>query len=170
MRSWKTMTAITVGVTAIGLVAGAGIAAPDQLLPLLKWVGGSVASGAVPWLERMAGSGQHLVARLVADQSPRGLAMLAAGVATLLLAGSALAVTARNSKRSPAARLTTAAAPLSGVPRRAPGRSTPKQVCALAEQGSSLADIARRTRLPLDAITLVLAMSDPARQLPPSSA
>jgi len=170
MRSWKTIAAVTIGVTTVGLVGGAAIAAPDQMLPLVKLAGGTLATGALPWLEQTANSLQQLAVALVRDQSPRSLGMMAAGAATLLLGGAALTIMARSRRRAPVARTAAVNAVFNGAPRRPAGRSTPKQVRALAEQGSSPADIARRTGLPMDAITLLLAVSNPARQLPPSSA
>ncbi len=170
MRSWKTITAITLGVTTVGLIAGAAIAAPDQMLPLAKWAGRSLANEGLPWLERTAAALRQLALSLTRDQSPRALGTIVAGAATVLLGGAALTMTARTRRRAPVARTAAVNAVLHGAPRRPAGRSTPKQVRALAEQGSSPADIARRTGLPMDAITLLLAVSNPARQLPPSAA
>lgn len=170
MRSWKTMTAITLGVTTVGLIAGAAIAAPDQMLPLMRWAGGSLVNDALPWLGQTAVSFRQLAVALVRDQTPRALGMLAAGAATLMLGAAALIMSARNRRRAPVARTAAVNAVFNGAPRRPANRSTPKQVRALAEQGSSPEDIARRTGLPMDAITLLLAVSNPARQLPPSSA
>jgi hypothetical protein len=170
MRSWKTITAVTLGVTAVGLIAGASIAAPDQMVPLMKWVGRSMVNDALPAAERLAATVQQSAAHAVQDRSPRTLAMLAAGAATVLLGAAALFMSLRGRRRPPVARTPAVNAAFQGAPRRPLGRSTPKQVRALAEQGSSPADIARRTGLPMDAITLLLAVSNPARQLPPTSA
>ena len=47
---------------------------------------------------------------------------------------------------------------------------TPKAVHALAAAGTTLTEIARRTGLPVDAVTLVLAISTASRQLQPPTA
>jgi hypothetical protein len=47
---------------------------------------------------------------------------------------------------------------------------TPKAVHALAAAGTTLTEIARRTGLPVDAVTLVLAISAASRQLQPPTA
>jgi len=47
---------------------------------------------------------------------------------------------------------------------------TPKAVQALAEAGTALTEIARRTGLAVDAVSLLLAMSTASRQVPPPTA
>lgn len=47
---------------------------------------------------------------------------------------------------------------------------TPKGVQALAAAGTTLTDIARRTRLPVDAVSLLLSISAASRQLQPPTA
>lgn len=60
------------------------------------------------------------------------------------------------------------AAPRTGASRTS---RTPKAVVALAESGASATDIARRTRMPLDAVSMCLSMgSMGARQLQPPTA
>ncbi len=53
---------------------------------------------------------------------------------------------------------------------RAGADRTPKQVRALAAQGTTPVDIARHTGLSLDAVVLCLAVSGNTRQVPPSAA
>ena len=62
---------------------------------------------------------------------------------------------------------------LAAAPRSAASRTsrTPKAVVALAESGASATDIARRTRMPLDAVSMCLSMgSMGGRQLQPPTA
>jgi hypothetical protein len=47
---------------------------------------------------------------------------------------------------------------------------TPKHVQALAAAGTTLVEIARRTRLPVDAVSLLLSISTASRQLQPPTA
>ncbi len=174
-RSWVRLTAVTLGVTAVGMVAGAAIAAPDELLPMARAMADTIATRTGPMLvaafDGTLAFGRNTGAALAA-RSPRELAMMGAGLLALML-GVAAVLQARRSRRAerPMGRPVPLITPLPSMPRRTPARSaTPRQVRALAEQGTSLSDIARRTGLPLDAISMLLSVSDPARQLPPTTA
>lgn len=179
---WGRFAGLTVGVTALGLVAGAAIAAPDQFGPLLKLGGQELAALTMPWIEsgldRVGALGAEVVAFVRVSRTPRELAMLVVGVACILLALAATILSVygtRSASRqsrvgaggsardlpvimSPAARMTT--------PRRAFTRTTPTEVRTLVERGSSLTDIARRTGMPVDAVRTLLAVADPSGQLP----
>lgn len=50
------------------------------------------------------------------------------------------------------------------------GDRTPKHVQALAAAGTTLTEIARRTRLPVDAVSMLLSISTASRQLQPPTA
>lgn len=168
MRTWTKILVATLGVTAFGVIAGAAIAAPDQVLPMTRAATDMLIASVRPMIEQAVASASQFITVYMKDASPRTIAMVLAGAATFVLGAVALWLFVRNS-RGPAMSRVPAVVSAPAASRR-PGRSTPKQVRALAEQGSSRVDIARRTGLPVDAITLLLAVSDPARQLPPSSA
>jgi len=130
-------------------------------------------------------STELVVERLVGDGSPRRLAMLAAGT-LLLVSGLGLLVLDLRRRRAtrrggrPAARsvrpVTPRHTPKVGVrwpravpspvamaPTRRAGRAlTPVQVRAMVDEGTSPAEIAQATGLPLDAVALLLAVAPAA--------
>ena len=134
------------------------------------------------------------IARRLADASPRTLAMLATGAAALLAALAALVVRVRATRagvrtesattpRSPLGRVPSggmravrlprsAASPIPTAPPRRRGKASPvpSQVHAMAARGSSPADIARATGLPVDAVSLLLSVALQERQVPPVTA
>jgi hypothetical protein len=59
------------------------------------------------------------------------------------------------------------ATPLSGYTTSPGGARTPNTVHAMAASGSNAIEIARQTRMPIDAVALLLAMSTISRQLQP---
>lgn len=179
---WGRLAALTLGVTALGLVAGALIAAPDQLGPLLRWGGRTLAAFAEPLFEagrdRVAASVATVVSFLSVSRSPRELAMLLVGIASLSLAVAATVVHWRSARaasrrergvaggRAHHITMGTSPAERMATPRRAFTRTTPTEVRTLVERGSSLTDIARRTGMPVDAVRTLLAVADPSGQLP----
>ncbi len=178
MMSAGKLVGVASAVMVVGLVGGAVLAAPDQVLPMAQAAGHALAERSGPLLASganllSASSGSALEA--IDGASTRTLAMIAVGALAIIFALAAV-VTSRRAQRgkpvsAPGAVAFSSGAPLS--PRRASGknsRPTPSQVHALAAQGKSLADIARGTGLPVDAIALLIAVADPARQLPHSTA
>jgi hypothetical protein len=207
------LTAIATGMACVGLVAGAAIAAPDQLLPTARALGTlSLELGRDAWAAAGGRAAElpALAARvantLLGDRSPRRLAMLVAGALAIALAAAAVisrrrSVTSRHrsagsdragrrygpmrssqrgtgllarrrTQATSGVRLPDSAVlPVGSAPlrRRAEG-DVPRHVQSLAAQGVSVADIARRTGLPLDAISLLLALAPETRQAPPSAA
>ncbi len=187
MMSKAKLVGIASAVMMAGMVGGAVLAAPDQVMPMAQAAMQMVGEKSTPLL---AGASSMVSASLVATvdaidrTSPRTLAMIATGTLAIMLAIAAL-VTSRRAGRgttspragrrkgvaAPGAVAFSSSTPVS--PRRSNGKSsrpTPSQIHALAAQGTSLADIARGTGLPVDAIALMLAVADPARQLPHSAA
>lgn len=154
---------ITAGVMLVGLIGGAAVAAPDQLLPLARLGAETVVTQTGPLLESGVHEAESAVAQVIAfidRSSPRAVGMVAAGALTVLLSIAA-GFTWLRSRR--AATGSARPAPLSSAlqvsnRRSAGARPTPKQVHALAAQGSTLAEIARGTGLPVDAVALLLAV------------
>jgi hypothetical protein len=94
---------------------------------------------------------------------------LAAGV-VLFSAGLGFWLRRARSSGRPVAPVVVVANSGKPVALKATGR-TPKSVLVLAESGASIADIARRTRMPLDAVAMCLSMgSAGVRQLQPPTA
>ncbi len=177
---WSTgrLVALASAVMVIGTVGGAALAAPDQIVPLAQSVGQTLVERGGPLLAQGAQVAARVsgnVATTLDSASPRMLAMIAVGSLAVVLALAAV-LTWWRARRPAAAQtpaLTGVSTGLAAGPRRSagrPARPTPKQVHALAAQGTSLADIARGTGLPVDAIALLIAVADPARQLPHSAA
>jgi hypothetical protein len=178
-RRWGRLLVLTLGVTAVGIVAGATLAAPDQMVPLAGAAADRVARASGPWLiagrQALTTTSGTVVEYLRTERSPREWGMLAAGSLSLLLAFGAGWMRWRSPRSARAVAGRQATAP--GLPsalvapaRRGSGSATPKQVRALVERGASLSEIAQRTGLPMDAVALLLAVSDPSRQLPPRTA
>lgn len=174
---------LIVGVTLLGVVGGAAFAAPAELRPvaeaLLGWSASTARAAGTQALAALPAPGV-IADALLGDRSSRRLAMLAAAAALLVSGAGALVLQRRRRGRAaggrPVVRLPLGAAspvPM-GPPRRRSARTTrpvtPVQVRAMAEDGSSASDIARATGLPLDAVSLLLAVSSPERKLPPVSA
>jgi hypothetical protein len=152
----------------------------------------ALAADAAQWLSaaRTALPAPGVITRQLAEASPRALAMLATGAAALLAGLAALVVHHRANRageragsapttpsprgRAPsgsmrAVRLPrSAASPIPTAPprRRAKGSTAPSQVHAMAARGSSPADIARATGLPVDAVSLLLSVALQERQVP----
>jgi hypothetical protein len=177
LRPWR-LLGITLAVSAVGVVGGAAWAAPDQLLPVAKLAGASIAArstmltaDAGQWLASFGGA-QGALDLLLGDRSPRRLGMLIAA-----LAGATFGVAALRSWNLARRRATTpvrlprsAASPIPTVPSRRRGSPSgvPQRVRALAAQGSSPLEIARHTGLPMDAVALLLAVTDTGTPLPSS--
>lgn len=179
IRPWR-LLGITLAVSAVGVVGGAAWAAPDQLLPIAKLAGASIATrstmltaDAGQWLTSL-GDARATLDLLLGDGSPRRLGMLVAALSGLAFGVAALRSwwRARRHAGAPVRLPRTAASPIPSVPSRRRGSPSgvPQRVRALAAQGSSPMDIARRTGLPMDAVALLLAVTDFERQLPPRSA
>lgn len=154
---------ITAGFMVVGVIGGAAIAAPDQLLPLARLSAETAIAHAGPLLESGLHDVESAVGRAVTfidRSSPRALSMVAAGALAVLLALAAGYTLWRSrSAAEPVARPVARSGALQGSNRRGAGsQATPKQVHALAAQGSTLAEIARGTRLPVDAVALLLAV------------
>jgi hypothetical protein len=177
---WGRLTAITLGVMTFGIVAGAAFAAPGELVPVARAAGGAIVEAAGPLLssalsgsEQMAGSASQLMSSVLSgDFSPRTLAMIVISMLAGIFGLTAMVLSYRSRRvaavSTPVANLSLSAPPI-GSSRRG-GHPTPKQVLTLAQQGASLSDIARRTGMPVDAVSVLLAIADPARQLPPTTA
>lgn len=190
MMSAGKLVGIAAAVMVVGLVGGAVLAAPDQVMPMAQAAMLTVAERSGPMLSSGSGMVSASIVRVIDAidvASPRTLAMIAVGALTVMFALAALITSRRagrgNSVAAPGAVAFSSSTPLS--PRRSSGRPngrstgqsnsrsarpTPSQIHALAAQGTSLADIARGTGLPVDAIALMIAVADPARQLPHSAA
>ena len=178
MRSAGKLVGVASAVMVVGLVGGAVLAAPDQVLPMAQAAVHVVAERSGPLLADGASAlsvWSGSVREAVDGASTRTLAMIAVGALAIIFALAAVVTSRRSQRGKPVSAPGTVAfssgTPLS--PRRANGRNsrpTPSQVHALAAQGKSLPDIARGTGLPVDAIALLIAVADPARQLPHSTA
>jgi len=177
MRPWR-LLGITLAVSAMGVVGGAAWAAPDQLLPVAKLAGASIATrstmltaDAGQWLTSLGGA-QGALDLVLGDRSARRLGMLFAGLTLLAFSGAALRSgwLARRRAAMPVRLPRSAASPIPTVPSRRRGSPSgvPQRVRALAAQGSSPLEIARHTGLPMDAIALLLAVTDGGSPLPPS--
>lgn len=177
---WGRLSAVTLGVMTVGIVAGAAFAAPSELLPVARAASGviieasgPILSSALTWSEQMIAATSRGASSLLAGEiSPRTLAMIVISVLAGVFGLTAVVLSYR-SRRVPAVIAPTSALSLnvaaSGGSRRGI-RPTPKQVLTLAQQGASLSDIARHTGMPVDAVSVLLAIADPARQLPPTTA
>jgi hypothetical protein len=191
------LTAIAAGMAGVGLVAGAAIAAPEQMVPLARTLGTVALEGTgAAWdatatrVSALPALATEWSALALGDRSPRRLAMLVASALALGFGVAAL-VTRRRTATSPrtaqpargahqrrnrasstGVRLpATAVLPVGTAPmRRRRESDMPREVQALAAEGVSLTDIARRTGLPLDAVSLLVALAPEARQAPPSAA
>ncbi|MEP6779732.1 MAG: hypothetical protein ABJC26_07565 [Gemmatimonadaceae bacterium] len=160
-------TALAIGVTVGGVAIGATVVAPI------------VAPSTAP---ARSVNVLHLTKDFVNampsfDRIPSTVWLFVAGAAALVLLA-ALGWKLRNRVRSrivPTAQmpLDLSSLPAAAMPATVVGgkNRTPRAVQALAEAGTTPADIARRTGLPLDAVVLCLAMSPiGARQLRPPTA
>jgi len=188
------LTALATGMAGIGLIAGAAIAAPEEMAPLARALGTAALEGShgawvsvTGWATTLAAPAADGRALSLRDRSPRQLAMLIAATLTI---GFGLAALVSHRRRTPqrapgrpvrfATRLrdatggglrlpASAILPLGTAPMRRRGNGeVPRHVHALAAKGVDVAEIARRTGLPLDAVSLLLALSPEARQAPPS--
>jgi hypothetical protein len=177
LRPWR-LLGITLAVSAVGVVGGAAWAAPDQLLPVAKLAGASIAArstmltaDAGQWLASFGGA-QGALDLLLGDRSPRRLGMLIAGITVLAFGVAALRswYLARRRAATPVRLPRSAASPIPAVPARRRGSQSavPQRVRALAAQGSSPIEIARHTGLPMDAIALLLAVTETGTPLPSS--
>ena len=108
---WGRLALLTLGVTALGLVAGAAFAAPDQVVPLARWGADRLADQAGPMIasasERLGAGARALeagVSRLPAIagslRTPREIAMAMLGVLAALLAVGALVLNLRARSRA----------------------------------------------------------------------
>jgi hypothetical protein len=150
--TWRNLL-LVLAATLIGILGGAAWAAPGEIQ--------AAAQALLAWGTRQAGA-----------ITPRDLAMAVAALALIASATAALVLHRRASRPAPArrpdARLPRGAAtpmPM-GPPRRRPARAvSTTQVRAMASHGTSPLEISRTTGLPLDAVSLVLAVSAPERNL-----
>jgi hypothetical protein len=175
---------VAIGVTVAGIAAGALIVAPvvasatrveapTSAAPGRSTVASVQSAAASAWNRLDAGTASVL-ARLPEPVARYALPTVA--VASLTGALLALFLPSRESARQPAPLLTASlrtparsAAPL-GTGRVSNKKRTPSAVEALAASGASAPDIARRTGLPLDAVQLLLTISNGPRQFHPHSA
>ena len=140
------VTALVVGVTVGGVAAGAFLVSP-RMKALVAATKGAITS------ERLAvGAGVLLLGFLLTVLTPR----ITRALRKLRARG----------RRGSTPRTVVA------LPEPAVGRSdrTPRAVQALAQQGARPTEIAWRTGLPVDAVSLLLAMSTASRQLQPPTA
>jgi hypothetical protein len=176
---------VAIGVTVAGIAAGALIVAPvvatatrvEAPTPAAapgRSTLASVQSAAASAWNRLDAGTASVLARLPEPIARYALPTVA--VASLTGALLALFLPSRESARQPAPLLTASlrtpargAAPL-GTGRVSNKKRTPSAVEALAASGASAPDIARRTGLPLDAVQLLLTISNGPRQFHPHSA
>jgi hypothetical protein len=169
MRPWR-LLGMSLAVSAVGVVGGAAWAAPDQLLPVAKLAGASIAARCTMLTadagQRLAsfGGAQGALDLLLGDRSPRRLGMLLAA-----LSGAAFGLAAlrswylsRRRAATPVRLPRSAASPIPMVPSRRRGSPSvvPQRVRAFAAHGSSPLEIARHTGLPMDAIALLLSVTE----------
>jgi hypothetical protein len=118
------------------------------------------------------GGAQGALDLLLGDRSPRRLGMLIAALAGATFGAAALRswYLARRRASTPVRLPRSAASPIPTVPSRRRGSPSgvPQRVRALAAQGSSPLEIARHTGLPMDAVALLLAVTDTGAPLPSS--
>lgn len=184
-------SALAVGVTVGGVLAGALVVAPvvnkaSQPDVTAQWsrtatlVGSSALAFAREAGQLMATEARELSAA-VASRSPEAVGpFLLPGLILLSVGAGMSLLVARRRSASRTATLSLvpvspakASKPLSASRSRdARGRDsrTPKAVEALAASGASNSDIARRTGLPLDAVQLLLSISTGSRQVQPPTA
>lgn len=177
LRPWR-LLGITLAVSAVGVIGGAAWAAPDQLLPVAKLAGASIATrstmltaDAGQWITSFGGA-QGVLELVLGDRSPRRLGMLIAALAGATFGVAALRSwhLARRRAATPVRLPRSAASPIPAVPSRRRGSPSgvPQRVRALAAQGSSPLEISRHTGLPMDAIALLLAVTETGTPLPSS--
>ncbi len=177
---WGRLAAITLGVMTFGIVAGAAFAAPGELLPVARAAGGAMLDASGPVLSSLRTASEQVMTTAAqgassmrsGNVSPRTMAMVVISMLAALFGVAALLLSYRSRRQSPASamapNLSANVAPITSS--RRGNHPTPKQVLTLAQQGASLSDIARRTGMPVDAVSVLLAIADPARQLPPTAA
>lgn len=178
--AWGRLSALALGAMTFGIVAGAAFAAPGELMPVARSVGGALAraiepvlSSALSWSEQAVGTASGTMSSVLAgDAPPRTLAMTGVAMLAGIFGLTALVLTYTKRPGVPAGtsmpNLSINVAPVSNG--RRSGHPTPKQVLILAQQGASLTDIARRAGMSVDAVSVLLAIADPARQLPTRAA
>jgi len=177
LRPWR-LLGLTLAVSAVGVVGGAAWAAPDQLLPVARLAGAGIAArstmltaDAGQWLASFGGA-QGALDLLLGDRSPRRLGMLITAIAGAAFGLAALRSwwLARRRAATPVRLPRSAASPIPTAPARRRGSpsAVPQRVRALAAQGSSPLEIARHTGLPMDAVALLLAVTDASSQVSPS--
>jgi hypothetical protein len=175
LRPWR-LLGITLAVSTVGVIGGAAWAAPDQLLPVAKLAGASIATrstmltaDAGQWITSFGGA-QGMLDLVLGDRSPRRLGMLIAALAGAAFGAAALRswYLARRGAATPVRLPRSAASPIPTVPSRRRGAPSgmPQRVRALAAQGSSPLEISRHTGLPMDAIALLLAVTQTGTPLP----
>ncbi len=178
MMSVGKLVGLAAAVMVVGVVGGAVLAAPDQVIPIAQAAVQTVAERSGPLLasgSNMMSTSSTNVLAAIDGASTRTLAMISMGSLAVVFALAALMAARRagrsNGVAAPRSVAFSSTTPVS--PRRSGGkasRPTPSQIHALAAQGTSLAEIARGTGLPVDAIALMIAVADPARQLPHTAA
>jgi hypothetical protein len=184
-------SALAVGVTVGGVLAGALVVAPvvtkaSQPAVTAQWsrtatLLGSSAIGFAREAGRLIASQTRELSSAVASRSPDAIGPFVLPLLVLLSVGAGMSLVAAR-RRAHSRTATLSLVPVSAVamPKpRAAARSrdsrgrdsrTPKAVEALAASGASTSDIARRTGLPLDAVQLLLSISSGSRQVQPPSA
>lgn len=182
-------SALAVGVTVGGVLAGALVVAPvvskaSQPEVASKWsqtasVLWSSAVGFAREAGQIALTSSRELSHAVASRSPESVGpWIFPGLVLLSVAAglSLLVARRRASHRTATLSLVPVAASKSAKPRaaaRGPNARdarTPKAVEALAAAGASSSDIARRTGLPIDAVQLLLSISSGSRQVHPPTA
>jgi hypothetical protein len=178
------IAALGISVTIGGVLAGAMVVAPvvakasrPESAAQLSRLINSATAFAVEATERTRAISSSALAN--APEPVARFALPGLALASILTALTALLVRRRSGGRGVSLIPATASAPRTTAPRattRPTARSsardsrTPKAVEALAASGASTSDIAWRTGLPIDAVTLLLAISSGARQLQPPTA
>lgn len=191
------ISALAIAVTIGGVFAGAFLAAPlaakassPATMALLRAKAATLASNVGNVAGAASGLAQSLpqsVARAAESatttlppQAAR-LALPTTGVVALLVLGIAVAMVRRrrpdrslghsaNSAMAPAATTLARLTPRTNPKMAAVNQKTPRAVEALAASGASASDIAWRTRLPIDAVQLLLSLSNATRQFHPPTA
>jgi hypothetical protein len=176
--------AVGLGVTVAGIAAGALIVAPVVATatrieaPTSVTTEGPSTFAAVRTAAASAWSRLDAGTANVLASMPEPVARYAlptVAVASITGALLALFLPSRDAGRQPTPRTAMLLTPARGAAPLAAGRvsakkRTPSAVEALAASGASAADIARRTGLPLDAVQLLLTISNGPRQFHPHSA
>ncbi len=171
LRTVGLYTALALGVTVGGVALGAMVVAPAvaHAKPVLQRIAGKNAPAAIAGaranLTRVVSPALRFVAKV-----PKAR-WIYIDLTAIVLVGGLVSLRRRTSApatKDPIVQLVAAvsAKAISGKSSR-----TPRAVVALAESGASPADIARRTRMPLDAVAMCLSMGSlEARQLRPPTA